>query len=360
MNPPHLHWIELSREAVHNNLSFFRSKVNPGTKIMAMVKANAYGHGLEPMATTIANQADWFGVNTLPEALTVRRLLPNAKILITGPVSVSDIASAVTHSISLCAHSLEYLRSQAGSGAAIHLKINTGTNRLGLEPGQVAAALEIAAAGSLAVEGVYTHFHSADSGSPATDRQFALFTPAVTQVKSAHPRALAHCASTSAILNYPHTHLDMVRLGIGLYGLWPDPHVAQTNPAVTLHPVLSWKCVPIQSREIAAGQSVSYSATFTYPSPGNMAVLPVGYSDGFDRGLSNCGHVWADGHLYPVIGRVAMNFSMIDTSAHPLGPDTQIQLIGPDNRVENMATTLGTINYEVVSRIHPSIPRLLV
>jgi alanine racemase len=151
----------------------------------------------------------------------------------------------------------------------------------------------------------------------------------------------------------------MIRIGIALYGLWPDPYVKKHSPGKKLKPVLSWKCSPVQIRRILTGDTVGYSATYTYKKPGMMAVLPVGYSDGYDRKLSNCGRVWTRGKYCPVIGRVAMNFTMIDIPER-VAKQPIIELLGPHVTADEIAAKTGTINYEVVSRLNPQIPRIIV
>jgi alanine racemase len=391
MSVDHPHWIEISRSALLANLGTYRRILGPKIKIMSVVKANAYGHGLDLVAPIVAPHSDFLMVNTMEEALKIKNLKLKNKVFIAAPISPADFPLAAKNHISLCVHSLEYLRQLTTYHLQLttHLKINTGTNRLGLEPSQVPAALEIIRPSKLIVEGLYTHFHSSDSGSPATSAQFTAFSQSVNQVKSVYPQALAHSSSSSASLLLPSTRLDMIRLGISLYGLWPDPYVQEHAPRIRLRPVLTWKCRPVQIRSISPGETIGYSATYTFKKPGVMAVLPIGYSDGFDRKLSNRGRMWAAGNYYPVIGRVAMNFTMIHISdtnlkrvqafesehrrpdagkrqaareaqSQMLNAQSTIELIGPHVTADDIAAKIGTINYEVVSRLNPLTPRLIV
>jgi alanine racemase len=378
----HLSWIEISRSALLSNLQLYRNVISPSTKIMSVVKADAYGHGLKEVASIIAPYSDFLMVNTVQEALTIRKSKIKNPILIAAPISPSDFK----HHFSLCAHSLDYLNILAPH-SVIHLKINTGTNRLGLKPSEIPAALKIISKSKLEVEGIYTHFHSSDSGSPATQKQFRIFQTAVQKIRMVYPHVLSHCASSSASLLLPETRLDMIRLGISLYGLWPDSYVQKNAPGKKLFPVLSWKCLPVQIRRITAGETVSYAATYTYQKPGVMAVLPIGYSDGYDRKLSNTGRVWFMKKYCPVIGRVAMNFTMIDVSkifdrayrgiqtgaqgeagtdqaAEHLQLHTPnapvVELLGPHVPADEIASLTGTINYEVVSRLSSYIPKIII
>jgi alanine racemase len=364
-----LHWLEISRSALLHNLSQYRHHFSPQTKIMAMVKANAYGHGLNEISGILKNKADFFAVNTVSEALTIRVRDKKTPILITAPVSSSDFHSASQNHISLCIPSLDYLSQLTASNLklAAHLKINTGTNRLGLSPLELLPAVDILRhSKQLTVEGIYTHFHSSDSGSPQSLIQLDIFNQAVSQTKYYFPKSIAHCSSSSSALLWPRAHLDMIRVGIALYGLWPDKFVkSHAPPKFTLKPVLSWFCRPVQIRRVDTGETVGYSATYTYHQPGVMAILPIGYSDGYDRKLSNAGRVWTRGVSCPVIGRIAMNFTAIDLSklegyADRISPSSRIEIIGSHITADEIATALGTINYEVVSRLNPAIPRLIV
>jgi len=345
-----LHWIELSASALRHNARQFRSILRPTTKIMAMVKANAYGHGLNQLAPTLAPFIDWFGVNTLAEALTLRRLHLTQPILITCPIHQSEFATAVRHHISLCVHSLHYLTSLTSIPAKVHLKINTGMNRLGLSLGELPSALQLLATSRHTVKGVYTHFHSADSPGSATQQQLALFKSAVSQVKSQFPKVIAHCANTSATLNLPGSHLDMVRLGLGLYGLWPSSYLRHKfSSRITLRPVLSWKANIIQTRVVLPPDTIGYGASFSPNRAVNTAILPVGYSDGLDIRLAN---------QPPFLGRIAMNFCCVRIPIQ--APADSYEIIGPRHPVDLLAKQVGTINYQVLAGLSPLIPRRIV
>jgi alanine racemase len=358
-----LQWIEISRRNLTSNLNLYRKTISPKTRLMSVVKANAYGHGLEQVAPIVARDSDFLMVNTMKEALMIRHLKLNTRVLIAAPVSPDDFSQALKYRISLCAHSLDYLYSLSPFPIPVHLKVNTGTNRLGFSPAEIPQAVKILKKSGLKVEGIYTHFHSSDTGSPQSLVQLHIFNRVVSRIKHYFPHTLAHCSSSSSSLLWSQMRLDMIRLGISLYGLWPDPYVQKNAPGKKLKPVLSWKCIPVQSRTLKAGETVSYSATFTYKKRGFMAVLPVGYSDGYDRKLSNCGRVWFAGRYCPVIGRVAMNFIMIDTTgtdSDNLRGSGTVELIGPHVTADEIAAKTGTINYEVVSRLSPLIPRIIV
>jgi len=338
---PHLIWIEISKKALLGNLRLIKKTIPKTTKIMAMVKANAYGHGLDIVAPVLSGKVDFFGVNTIEEALTLRKLSLKSNILIAAPILPSQFPLAHKDHISLCAHSLEYLNllSSLHLPLHLHLKINTGMNRLGLSLVELLTAIEILKHSPLIPEGIYTHFHSSDTNKNSTLAQLDQFNQAVFQTKYYFPEIIAHCANSSAIFNYPQTHLDMVRPGIALYDQ-----------------VLSLYCHPIQTRKISKNDIVGYSATYISQKDESMAVLPIGYADGYDRKLSNIGRVWSKNKYHQIIGRISMNFTTI-TAPRLTSP---IELIGPHVTADEIAALTGTINYEVISRLSPIIARLLV
>jgi alanine racemase len=341
MKTDYLHWIEISASALRHNAQIFRKHLGTKTKILAMVKANAYGHGIKLVCPVLAPHVDWFGVNTLDEALEIRSLDISTPILVCGPIATSRIPEAVKADISLCGHTTEYIKELVVHKAKIHLKINTGMNRLGIRVTEIPAALDLLPE----LEGLYTHFHSADSPGDSTSIQLKLFKQAQAQVKGKFPNVLSHCANSSAIFTHPDSHLDMARIGIGLYGLWPSDFIAQIKN-YKLQPVLSWKAKIVQQRELLTNESVGYGASHKVLNPEKMAVIPVGYSDGLDRRMSN---------KKPFIGKIAMNFSCITDPG-----TTEFEIIGSSLSATDMAKTIDTINFEVLARLSAFIPRILV
>jgi alanine racemase len=345
------HWIEIKKTALEENVALIRKQLRPDTKFMAMVKANAYGHGLAEVSPILSPLVDYFGVHTLADAVTLRKLGLKNKILITSPVPVSQIALVQKHRLSVCVPSLEYLQSIKDIHIPVHLKIDTGMNRLGLSLIDLLSALEILRHSSLTPEGIYTHFHSADENETATLIQLDAFEQAVFQTKYCFPAVLAHCSNSAAIFRYPKSHLDMVRSGLAVYGLYPHPD---------LKPILAWKAHPAQSRLASKGETVGYGASFTFDSPRYMSVLPFGYSDGYDRKLSNSGIIYFKKSLFPVVGRISMNFTTIATGNINLKNSDVVEIIGPHVPVQKIAGQVGTIDYEIVSRLDRSIPRIIV
>jgi len=326
-------WIEVSQSKILSNVKNISHHLSKNIQIMAMVKANAYGHGLTEIAPILSPKVDYFGVQTFTEGLAIRHLGLNNPILVTGPVSPSDFFTASRYNISLGVFSLSYLHSIAYLPLKIHLKINTGMNRLGLDPSEVNLALSIIQKSPLKLEGVYTHFHSSDTSKALTLSQLAGFLPVIKQIKSHYPDVLSHCANSAAIFNFPQTHLDMVRPGIKLFS-----------------DALSWKTRVIQSRFLKTGDIVGYSATYRVKNQTYQAIIPVGYSDGLDRKLSN---------QLSFLGLISMNFTAIKTQSL-LPVNSIITLIGPKQSAKNLAQAIKTIEYEVLTRINPDIPRIIV
>lgn len=316
-----------------------------------MVKANAYGHGLREIAPLLSPNVDYFGVHTFEDAVTLRKLKLKNNTLITSTVPPSQLQSVQKYNLSICVPSLDYLSSIKNLHLSVHLKVNTGMNRLGFSLIELLSAIEIIRHSSLKLEGIYTHFHSADDNKSATLTQLDAFEQAVFQTKYYFPHILAHCANSAAIFRYPESHLDMVRSGLALYGLYKN---------ASLKPILSWKAHPVQSRLVEPGETVGYGAAHTFQTPTHMSTLPFGYSDGYDRKLGNLGHVFFKKISYPIVGRISMNFTTIETGNTLLKPTDTIELIGPHLPVQEIANQLGTINYEVVSRLGSATPRLII
>jgi alanine racemase len=254
--------------------------------------------------------------------------------------------------------------------AKLHIKVNTGMNRLGFDPSNVGVLLQkLHAYPHLEVEGIFTHFATADQMDQAfTWQQLTHFTQLLDELDAAHLRpSLAHAANSAAMLQFPAAHLDMVRCGIALYGLHPDAQSCQLPPP--FQPVLSWKAQIVQLTPLRPGESVSYGRTFQAAKPMVVATIPVGYADGFPRSPTHWGSVLIHGAQAPIVGRVCMDQTVVDVTALrqrglPVAAGDEVVLIGQQQHqhltVDMIGQRMDTINYEVVSRIMPRVPRLLV
>jgi alanine racemase len=371
-----LTWIEIDAGAVGRNLDAFRSVVTPGSAVMAVVKANAYGHGLEVIAPLAAKHADWLGVNNLEEALAVRDLGIDKPIAILGHTLLERLDYVIAGNFRQVVYrediaaALSSHAADRGTTARVHLKIETGTHRQGIDLDSLASFLQhVRGLPNLEIEGVYTHFANIEDTLDPAFAQFQMqeFRRALTIVNDAgiHPSWI-HASATSGALLYPETGFNMIRVGIGTYGIWPSRETQlaarERGRRISLTPALTWKTRIAQIKTVRPGEFVGYGLTYQANHEMKIAILPIGYYDGYDRKLSNCGRVLAGEQAVPVVGRVMMNMIAIDVTDVDVKLDDEVVLIGRQGkaeiRVEELAEKIGTIAYEVVTRINPGIPRL--
>jgi alanine racemase len=370
-----LTWIEIDAAAVGRNLDAFRSVVTPGTAVMSVVKANAYGHGIDVVAPIAARHADWLGVNSLEEALAVRDLGIDRPVAILGHTEIDRLDYVISGEFRQVvyrkdvAEALSIHAKQRGTTARVHLKVETGTHRQGVAPESLEGFVkELLALPNLEIEGVYTHFANIEDTLDPAFAQFQIdeFRRALAIVKEAGANpSWVHASATSGALLYPDMGFNMIRVGIGTYGLWPSRETQlasrERGRLISLTPALSWKTRIAQIKSIRPGEFVGYGLTYQASHEMKIAILPIGYYDGYDRKLSNSGRVLVGGQAVPVIGRVMMNMIAVDVTDVDVNPDDDVVLIGRQGkaeiRAEELAEKIGTIAYEVVSRINPGIPR---
>ena len=364
-------WVEIDWEALAWNHRLIQARIGSETEMLAVVKANAYGHGMVSVARALyALGVHWFGVASVLEGRELREALPDAAILVLGCVLDEEIAGLFEHKLIPAIHSLRFaanLHAKAqrrGIRILVHLKIDTGMGRLGLADTAIGMFLaEVARMPHLHVEGILSHFSSSDEENlkPSRD-QLKRFDAAVAQAQAAGlPARWRHLASSNGIFRLPDSHFNMVRAGLFLYGLYPTK---QYPHDFNLRPVLSWKSRVCLIKNFQPGQTVSYGRTHTVKKPTKIAVIPVGYADGYNRRLSNTGKVLIHGEFAPVVGRVTMDHLMADVG-HIAGVEEgdEVVLIGRQEknvlRAEDIADWLGTISYEVVCGIGPRVERML-
>jgi alanine racemase len=374
-------WLELERGAPDHNLRELRKCAAPGTKMCAVVKSNAYGHGVAPMVKLLES-ADWFGVNSLEEGLEIRALGEKRPVLVLGHVPLSALGEAVAHDLDLTLYNLESLDALAGLGRErrggrpirVHLKVETGTGRQGVLPEEIEAfAARLRGLAGAELAGVSTHFANIEDtlNHGYAEKQIAQFQRAREILKKLGLEPLlAHTASTAAGILFPETHHSLVRAGIGVYGLWPSRETYLSallghRPVPQLRPVLSWKTRIAQLKTLPEGSFVGYGCTYKTTRATRLAVLPVGYADGYDRALGNTAHVLVHGKRAAVIGRVSMNMCMADVTDIPRAKlEDEVVLLGGSGEerisAETLAAWAGTINYEVVTRISPLLERRVV
>ena len=342
---------------------------------MVVVKANAYGHGLETVSRSVIDQASWFGVDALAEALVVEQVAPGKPILIMGHSKASDARTIVEHNFRQViyrpdlAQALSEAARALGKSARVHLKVETGTNRQGVAPNEIVSFGEaVVALPKMELEGVYTHFANIeDTLDPSFAKmQLQRFNEALEGLAGAGIRPTqVHAAATAGILLYPETHFTMVRLGIGAYGIWPsrETRIAarERGRGLDLVPVLTWKANIAQLKTIAAGEYVGYGLAFQASRKTTLAVIPVGYYEGYDRRPSSAGRALVRGKAVPVVGRVAMNMMMLDVTDTAPSLDDEVVLLGVQGdaeiTVEELAEKIGTIPYEILTRINPGLER---
>jgi alanine racemase len=374
-------WLEVSRSALTHNVGAIRALLEDGTDFMAVVKSNAYGHGLEPVASAVAERVDWFGVDSLAEAEKLRGLpgLADQKILILGFTPAAAHRPLVQGGFRSVVYDLETARSlneaaaSLGVTARVHLKIETGTTRQGIWPAELPDfAAQVAELPALKVEGIYTHFANIEDTSDASYAQLQLsrFKEAMQTLRAAGLEpSVRHATCSAAAMLFPETHFDLARVGISLYGLWSSALTCQNLQANGTHcelrPALTWKTRIAQVKAVPAGTPISYGLTEKVDRDSRVAVLPVGYWDGYDRRLSSVGQVLVRGQRAKVLGRVCMNMMMVDvTGINGVRTGEEVVLLGRQGgetiSAEELAEHIGTINYEVVTRINPLLPRNIV
>jgi alanine racemase len=368
-------WIEVDRQALVINVQQIRRRIGRDCLLMAVVKANAYGHGTAPVAATLlAAGADRCAVATLAEGVELRAAGIAAPIQVLGYTPGWQMAGAVRHRITVTVFDLETVQmldavaAAAGVQATVHVKVNTGMNRLGLLPQTVGDFLMMLRDfRHITVEGLMTHFATSDTDREFAHLQFTRFTRLLDELAAAGLRPpLAHAANSAATLFMPETHLDMVRCGIALYGLDPDVDAAPLPPGFC--PALSWKAQVAQVSFLQPGDAVSYGREFVAEQPMTVAVVPVGYADGFPRRPTTWGSVLIHGAEAPLLGRVCMDQFVVDVTAiaaqTPVRQGDEVVLIGRQGdralSAAEVGRRLGTINYDVVSRILPRVPRRMV
>ncbi|GAC1345448.1 MAG: alanine racemase [Ktedonobacteraceae bacterium] len=366
-------WVEIDLSAIANNTRQIQSLVGPKVRILASLKADAYGHGaLKVARTVLLNGASMLGVATVTEAVPLRQAGIRAPILVFGYVSPWQMREAVRLNLTVTLYTLEAAQALARAASAlekrvkVHIKVDTGMGRLGIRAEQVKDVVmlvrEITTLPGLELEGIFTHFAMADTEDKIHVRmQLVRFQKVldVLEQQGLRPR-LVHAANSAAMLSLPEAHFDMVRPGIVLYGLDPSPEVR--IPA-GFRPALSFKTQVAQVKDIPPGEGISYGCTYVTDRATRVAVLPVGYADGFRRAPANWGSVLIAGQEAPLLGRVCMDQCMIDVSHLPYTRvGDEVVLIGQQGRAmlsaEQVAQRLGTSNYEVVSAILARVPRV--
>lgn len=394
MNKP-LSWVECDTKAIKYNLKNLQSLLRKRTRFMVVVKSNAYGHGMVKFAKeAVQNGADWLGVNSIDEALELRAAKIIKPIMVLGYVPVERLKEAAQKNIVIPIISMEYIadliQSKLHEKLTIHIKIDTGINRMGIKPESLISAYKaLSKMKNIKVEGIYSHLASVEENNmDYTAGQFNEFGKAIKLLKNNNiDIPLKHIAASGAAMLLAESHFDMVRCGISCYGLWSSKENKKSfweeaDPDTRkpfLRPVLSYKTQLVQIKEVKAGY-IGYGCTYRVKRAMKVGIIPVGYFEGLDRGLSapqkmfdpnwereGFGEVLIDGLYCPVVGRVCMNMTIIDISKvnnQKAKVGEEVVIIGKQGKAEitaeELARKINTINYEIVTRIPEHIPRIYI
>jgi alanine racemase len=362
-------WAEVNLTRLSQNLQAIRDRVAPA-KVMIIVKANAYGHGLAEVAKHLSPQADYVGVAVLEEGIFLRELGVTAPIIVLGGIWGDQVPQYLQYGLTLTASSVERLEQidavagQLGVKAKVHLKIDTGMERIGVHYYSAHTLQEAALkCGNVEVEGIFSHFANADAPDLTHARlQLERFDEVIQfYEKNSLPMPIRHMANSPAILQLPESHLDMVRPGILLYGVYPASDVARS---VQVRPALAWKSRVVYFKVVKPGHPVSYGSTWQSDHPVRIVTLPVGYGDGYFRSLSNRAQVIIRGKKYPQVGRVCMDQMMVNIETDSAFNGDEVMLIGESDgeaiTVQDLADWAGTIPYEILTNINTRVPRVYI
>jgi len=354
-------WVEVDGRALRHNFKILRGLIPRATQLMAVVKANAYGHGLTATARELeAMGTDWLGVANVAEGAALREAAVTLPILLLSATLPGEMDEAVRHNLTLTlssyqeAKALDRIARALGRRAEAHFKIDTGMGRLGCWHPQARAELaRIRRLPGLVVKGLCTHFASADAGLTKTQWE------AVSPIFAENDKLLRHAANSPAVTRRYGFHADLVRVGLALYGIPPCPD----DQGLGLRPVLTWKSRVTLLREVGRGRTVSYGATYRVPAPQRQAVVAMGYGDGYFRLHSNASHLLVRGHRCPIRGRVTMDQIILDVTRVP-GCRVGDEVValgrqgGDEIQARELALQAQTIPWEILTNIGARVPRV--
>jgi alanine racemase len=373
-------WIEISRKNLRHNLEVFRRLCGTATPIWT-VKANAYGHDAvlvskEIQKTIKKGKGEWFGVDSIDEAISLRREGIVAPIIVLGWVPYPRLKELAKYNLRLLVSSAQIVKELSKlknkNKIRVHLKIDTGATRQGVFPEQALAMAHMLNAAGVVLEGAAMHFANIEDVDNPTygDLQIERFTQTVAKLQAAgFALPIVHAACSAAIMTRPETVLTAARIGIGLYGLNPSALVAarykKQKRAAELKPVLSWRSRIALLKSVGPATPVGYGLTEKTTKRTMIAIVPVGYADGYDRSLSSRGHVLIRGKRCRVMGRICMNMMIVDaTPAADAAENDMVTLIGNDGKktvsADELAAAADTINYEIVARLAEHIKRIVI
>jgi len=371
---------EIHLPNLRHNVQALRTLLKPDVQLMAVVKADAYGHGALPCTRAVLDAgADTLGVGIVAEGIELREQGIQAPIQVLVGIFPDEVDDLIQHNLTTTLHSrslAETLSQRAGllgKEVGVHIKVDTGMGRLGVAPDQLPGLVEfIAGLKNIRIESIFTHFSSADNEDPAfTQNQIERFQSALDQLtKAKFNIPLAHCANSAALLQFPESQYDLVRPGICLYGALPAPGLATViesltakNKKFSLRPVMQWKTRILTINSLPKGSPVSYGKKFVTQRDSRIATLPVGYADGLERLLTHRMQVLVRGHKVPQVGTICMDMCMMDvTDIAEAQEGDEVVLFGQQGKesitVDAMAAQAGTISYEILCGVGKRVPRI--
>lgn len=358
-------------DAINHNIELTRSKISAGTKIMAVIKADAYGHGAIEIARALSDKVDFFAVAVIEEGIVLRKAGIQNPILILGGTLESRYNKLIRYRLTPTVFTYEAAKKLSDAAIKknttinIHIAVDTGMGRIGFQPDEVGEALKISLLPGVFIEGLFTHYAKADEYDKSySKRQLDKFTSFAAALEEKGVRIpIKHISNSAGIIDFDDSHFNMVRSGIMTYGLYPSLEV---NPDFGLRPAMSILARVAHVKTLPAGCGVSYGADYITTCPTAVATVSAGYADGYPRALSNQGRVIIHGQYAPVIGRVCMDQFMIDVSAISGGVKTgdTVTLVGKDGEnvltVEELAGQAHSFNYEFVCGVSVRVPRIYI
>jgi len=357
-------WAEVDLRVLRENLERIRAAVAPA-KVMPMVKANAYGHGLDAVARFIEPIADYFGVGIVAEGARLRKLGIQKPILVAGGTLVEELPALFQYDLTATVSSVSFLQAAdalaeaTGRRLKVHLKIDTGMERLGVHEYEAEPFLEAAlVCRHLEVEGIYTHFANGEvTGGKLTELQLERFASVLDfYVKRDLPHPpLRHACNSGGILHYPRAYFDLVRPGLLFYGIYPDQ---ASQRSIEVQPALTWRSRVVHSKITQPGRPVSYGSTWAPRQATRVITIPCGYADGYSRRMSNLAEVMVNGQRQRQVGRICMDQFMVDVGDDPVEVGDTVTLLGEGITAEELAAWSGTIPYETLTGISERVPRV--
>lgn len=367
-------WLEIDTKALKANYRLFKKIIGQNTKLLAVVKSNAYGHGIVETSQYLEKFGiDFLGVDSVVEAKTLRQNGVQSPILVFGFTLPEMVDWARQNNVSLTLSNFDFLKTiklkKSNKKLKVHIKVETGLNRQGFALDSLPKLVkELSKNRQIEVEGVYTHF--ADAKNPkqklATQRQVNIFNQAIDIFQSSGFGFITHASATSSSFIYPNAYFDMVRVGIGLYGLWPSENTKLFfEKKYVLKPALSWKTIITEIKDVKRGEKIGYSHSVIASKKIKLAICPIGYWHGYSRNLSDEGYLLVNGKKAKILGPISMDMIAIDiTHIKDAKFNQEVTVIGRENSrdvtIDQLAKLSKTTNYEFVTRINPLIKRFYI